>query len=196
MATSARMVILALMLGVPGTTSAQERVGTLTGQVVDQQDAAIAHASVTITNKETNEVRTIAADEHGRYRVDLVPGRYTVRFTATGFTPQERENILVLLGSTFDVNARMQVGAVAETVEVTETAPPLVDTKSTVIAHNITAEEFDRLPKGRSFQSIVLAAPSVNQGEVEGGTQVNGASGAENSFTVDGIVTNSLINGQ
>ena len=35
----------------------------------------------------------------------------------------------------------------------------------------------------------------MNSGEIEGGFQVNGASGAENSFTVDGVVTNSLING-
>ena len=60
----------------------------------------------------------------------------------------------------------------------------------------MTAEEIDRLPKSRSFQSIAMTAPSVNSGEVEGGFQVAGASGAENAFTVDGIVTNSLINGQ
>ena len=59
----------------------------------------------------------------------------------------------------------------------------------------MTAEEIDRLPKGRSFQSIAMTAPSVNSGEIEGGFQVNGASGAENAFTVDGVVTNSLING-
>ena len=52
------------------------------------------------------------------------------------------------------------------------------------------------MPKGRSFQSIALTAPSVNSGEIEGGFQVNGASGAENAFTVDGVVTNSLIDGR
>ena len=81
-------------------------------------------------------------------------------------------------------------------MQVTAEASPLVDNRSTLIAHNVSAEEFDRLPKGRSFQSIALTAPSVNAGEVEGGFQVNGASGAENGFTVDGITTNSLINGQ
>ena len=90
----------------------------------------------------------------------------------------------------------MSVGGVTETVQVTADASPLVDNRSTLIAHNVSAEEFDRLPKGRSFQSIALTAPSVNSGEVEGGFQVNGASGAENGFTVDGITTNSLINGQ
>ncbi len=90
----------------------------------------------------------------------------------------------------------MRVGALTETVQVTGEAAPLVDTRSTLIAHNVSAEEFDRLPKGRSFQSIALTAPSVNQGEIEGGMQVNGASGAENAFTVDGVVTNTLVNGQ
>jgi hypothetical protein len=52
------------------------------------------------------------------------------------------------------------------------------------------------MPKARSFQSLALTAPSVNSGEIEGGFQVNGASGAENAFTVDGVVTNSLINGK
>ena len=75
-------------------------------------------------------------------------------------------------------------------------ATPLVDTRSTLIAHNVTAEEFDRMPKGRSFQSVAMTAPSVNQGDIEGGIQVNGASGAENQFTVDGVATNSLLNGQ
>jgi hypothetical protein len=65
-----------------------------------------------------------------------------------------------------------------------------------MIAHNVTAEEFDRMPKGRSFQSVAMTAPSVNSGIIEGGLQVNGASGSENQFTVDGVATNSLLNGQ
>jgi hypothetical protein len=89
----------------------------------------------------------------------------------------------------------MAVAGLSETVQVSGESP-LVDNRSTLIAHNVSVEEFDRLPKGRSFQSIALTAPSVNAGEVEGGFQVNGASGAENGFTVDGITTNSLINGQ
>ena len=76
-------------------------------------------------------------------------------------------------------------------VQVTEAAP-LIDTTRTTIANNITAEEFDRLPKGRSFQSLVLTTPSVNAGEIEGGFQVNGASGAENQFNIDGVSTTAL----
>src|SRR4029079_3779326 len=65
----------------------------------------------------------------------------------------------------------------------------------TMISHDVNAEQFDKLPKSRSFQSMATTAPSVNEGVVEGGIQVNGASGAENLYTVDGVITNSLING-
>jgi hypothetical protein len=41
-----------------------------------------------------------------------------------------------------------------------------------------------------------LTAPSVNSGDIEGGFQVNGASGAENAFTIDGMNTTSLIDGR
>ena len=82
-----------------------------------------------------------------------------------------------------------------EVVNVTADATKQLDLTSVTLAHNVTAEEFDRLPKGRSFQSIAMAAPGVNSGEIEGGFQVNGASSAENVFTVDGVATNSLIYG-
>jgi hypothetical protein len=118
-----------------------------------------------------------------------------VTFELTGFSRIERNDIAVILGRTFELDAQMMVGSVTETVQVTAEINPLVDSRSTLIAHNITSEQIDWLPKGRSYQSIALTAPSVNSGELEGGFQVNGASGAENAFTVDGVVTNSLLYG-
>src|SRR5687768_12559146 len=192
---SAALVAVALVM--TGLASAQERFGTLRGTVLDQQGAAVPGVTVTITNAVTGESRDYVTDANGQYLAqDLNPGRYNVAFELSGFARVERNDISVALGRAFEVDAQMRVGALTETVQVTAEAAPLVDTRSTLIAHNVSAEEFDRLPKARSFQSIALTAPSVNQGEIEGGLQVNGASGSENAFTVDGVVTNSLVNGQ
>jgi hypothetical protein len=192
---SAALVAVALVM--TGLASAQERFGTLRGTVTDQQGAAVPGVTVTITNSVTGEARDYVTDGNGQYLAqDLNPGRYTVAFELSGFARVERTDISVQLGRAFELDAQMRVGQLTETVQVVAEGAPLVDTRSTLISHNVTAEEIDRLPKGRSFQSIALTAPSVNSGEVEGGFQVNGASGAENAFTVDGIVTNSLINGQ
>ena len=125
----------------------------------------------------------------------LEPGTYKVAFELSGFARQEMPEVNVFLGRTFTINATMKVGNLTEAVQVTAESAPLVDTRSTIIAHNVTAEEIDRMPKGRSFQSVAMTAPSVNSGDIEGGFQVNGASGSENQFTVDGVSTNSLLAG-
>ena len=188
---------LALALVLTAHATAQERFGTLQGRVTDQQSAPIPGVTVAVTSLTSGETRSFVTDANGQFVAsELNPGRYKVNFELSGFTRVERPDVSVALGRTFEVNTEMSVSGVTETVQVTADASPLVDNRSTLIAHNVSAEEFDRLPKGRSFQSIALTAPSVNSGEVEGGFQVNGASGAENGFTVDGITTNSLINGQ
>ena len=79
------------------------------------------------------------------------------------------------------VDAQLAVGATEQTVQVTESAP-LIDTTTTAVATNITSAEFDRLPKARTFQSLAILAPTANEGTVEGGFQINGASGAENQL--------------
>jgi hypothetical protein len=191
---SACLLVLALVL--TAHVNAQERFGTLQGRVTDQQGASIPGVTVAVTSLSSGETRTFVTDSNGQFlAADLNPGRYKVSFDLSGFTRVERPDVSVVLGRTFEVNTEMSVAGLTESVQVTGESP-LVDNRSTLIAHNVSAEEFDRLPKGRSFQSIALTAPSVNAGEVEGGFQVNGASGAENGFTVDGITTNSLINGQ
>ena len=189
-------VLIAIALVLTGSAEAQERFGGLTGRVTDQQNLALPAVTVVTTNQESGELRTVVTDADGQFIIpNLVPGRYRVKFELSGFSGVERE-VLVLLGQSFRVDTQLSVGALTETVQVTSEATPLVDTRSTVVAHNVTSEEFDRMPKARTFQGVALTAPSVNSGEIEGGFQVNGASGAENSFTVDGVVTNSLINGR
>jgi hypothetical protein len=193
-------VLVACALVLTGLANAQERFGTLQGRVTDQQNMAVPGVTVVVTNIQTSETRTFVTDNNGQFVApDLNPGRYNVSFELTGFQKVERNDVSVVLGRTFDLNAEMRVGAVTETVQVVGEAAPLVDNRSTLIAHNVSSDEFDRLPKARSFQSIALTAPSVNQalpGDPNTGLQVNGASSSENTFTVDGVVTNSLINGQ
>jgi hypothetical protein len=188
--------MLALLLAATLPAAAQERFAALTGVIRDASGAILPGVTVTITNKETERVQTAVTGGDGAFRVlDLEPGRYAVKFELSGFSPAEMADVTLLLGKTIDLSPTLAVGGLTEAVTVT-TESPLIDTKSTTIAHNVTAEEFDRIPKGRSFQNLAIASPSVNSGEVESGIQVNGASGAENSYTVDGVVTNSLVDGR
>ena len=61
---------------------------------------------------------------------------------------------------------------------------------------HIPQEEIESLPKARTFQQLANLAPRVNTGDIEGGIQINGASGAENAFIIDGVETQSAIDGK
>ncbi len=179
-----------------GAIFAQERFGELVGTATDPSGAVLPNVNVKVTNRATLRVVETSTSNAGEYSVrNLDPGRYSVRFEVKGFGTQEFADIALGLGKTLRVNAAMTVAKSEQTVQVTE-APPLIDTTNTTMANNITSEEFDRLPKARSFQNLAVLSTSVNSGAIEGGIQVNGASGAENNFTIDGISTTSLINGQ
>ena len=125
---------------------------------------------------------------------DLAPGRYTVNIELQGFQKVTNNDVIVLLGKTFNADAELQPGAVTEVINVTGESRR-IDLKNVVLAHNVTTEEMNRLPKTRSFQGIALTSPGVNTGDIEGGFQVHGASGAENAYTVDGVSTTSLLYG-
>src|SRR6266542_928525 len=131
-------LLLALVLAVAGIAVAQERFGSLTGTVTDQQGAAIPGVTVTVTNAQTGEVRTFVTDSNGQFNApDLNPGRYTVAFELSGFARVERPDVNVLLGRGFNLDAQMKVGALTETVQVTGAAA-LVDVRSTVVQHKVT----------------------------------------------------------
>ncbi|HWB95282.1 MAG TPA: carboxypeptidase regulatory-like domain-containing protein, partial [Bryobacteraceae bacterium] len=173
----------------------QETTGSIVGLVKDASDAALPDVQVTVTNKDTGRTLQVKTGGDGTYLArDLAPGRYSVAFERTGFTKAEIANVILLLGKTARADTTLSVGSVATSVEVTEAAA-VIDTSSTMVAHNVTAEEFDNLPKGRTFQGIATFSPSVNTGTIDGGYQVNGASAAENNYYIDGVSTNSLIDG-
>lgn len=187
---------LLIFLGFCLPVLTQERFGELIGTVSDPSSAVLPNVKVTISSRTSDRVfETVTGSDGSFVARNLEPGRYNVRFQLQGFESFEVPDVNLLLGKTLRVDAKMTIGATEQTVQVTESAP-LIDITNTTIANNITSEEFDRLPKARSFQSLALNSTSVNAGEIEGGVQINGASGSENNFTIDGISTNSLLNGQ
>jgi len=190
------LVVLCVLLLTSIPVWGQQSFGNLSGTVTDPTGAVVPGVAVTVTNAATHRVFNTRTGGDGTYRAtDLDPGRYSVAFEKTGFSRYEVPDVIVLVGRTLKVEAALQVGSVTQTVQVTE-APPLIDTGSTMVAHNVTSEEFALLPKPRGFQGIAIFSPSVNTGEIEGGYQINGASGAENNYYVDGVSTNSLLDGR
>ena len=188
------LVSLALIVAIP-PASAQERFGQITGVVTDSSGGVLADVAVTLTNTNSQRVFTSKTGATGNLRGARNRTRPLHRpVRIEGFLNLRSPRHQPAGGQEPEGGRAASGGFHQQTVQVTEVAP-LIDFSSTAVAHNVSAEEFDRLPKTRTFQSMALASPSVNSGEVEGGIQVNGASGSENQFNVDGISTNSLIEG-
>jgi hypothetical protein len=187
--------VLLLLLLTHCTVTAQETTGSISGVVKDASGAVLPDVAITVENQETGRRLQSKSADDGTYMArDLAPGRYSVKLEKAGFDRAEVANVLVLLGKNSRADSTLRVGSMATSVEVSESAS-LIDTTSTMVAHNVTAEEFNNIPKGRTFQGVAVLSPSVTTGNVEGGYQINGASAAENNYYIDGVSTNSQIDG-
>ena len=168
----------------------------LQGTISDGTDAVLPGVTVTLTNEATNRVFSTTAGAYGNYTFRKVePGRYTVAFEHPGFSRSAYPRVDILSAQTLRLDATLKPGPVTAAIQVIE-SPLLIDLQSSTVVQHIPQEEFDNLPKSRTFQSLAVLAPTIHAGEIEGGLQVNGASGAENAFIIDGVATSSAIDGR
>src|SRR5215471_8809180 len=118
-------VILLLAMSAP-TGWSQNVYGTIRGTATDASGAAVAEATVTLTNLETQEKHNITTDTSGNYTfVNILPGRYKLEGEKSGFKKFVREPIVVQIESGLRVDMSLLVGAQTETVEVTSEVPLL-----------------------------------------------------------------------
>ena len=121
------MTVVMLLVLCCSPANAQTFYGSVVGTVTDPSHAAVAGATVTLTNVGTNEKRTASTDSSGNYRfVSLVPATYKVEVGSAGFKSFVRNSVVVQVDNTARIDAEMQLGAVTETVEVS-TASPIQD---------------------------------------------------------------------
>ena len=136
--------------------------GTIAGFITDQTQAAIANATVTVSNSATGLVRTATTNETGIYTlVGLQPGVYTVRATAAGFKTVEQAGVTVDVGAGVRVNFSMELGAVTETVMVTAVAP-ILKTETGEVATLVSGTQVTELAlNGRNFTQFLALGTGV-----------------------------------
>jgi hypothetical protein len=166
----------------------QETVGSIEITTKDTSGALVPGVALTITNAEGTAGfrRTVTTDSSGYVRIPQVPpGAYTITAAATGGFAQSSTRVGVELGRASQVDLAMGVQAANVDVTVTGDAPPL-DSTSSEISTSVSAEKIESLPKGTGFTSILKVVPGVRQEALSGGFSIDGASGAENTFVIDG----------
>ena len=182
----AALALVALFAVAPA--GAQEQVGAIEGSVTDESGAVLPGATVEAVSAGGTRLAG-TTNESGAFRFPRVPpGTYVVVAKLDGFNPAEVTNVTVRLGDTAIANITLAVGAVSETISVVGEAGQ-VDVKSSATAASISAEQIELLPKGRDFTGVATQAAGASNEGFLGGISIDGASGSENRFVIDGVDT-------
>ncbi|RPJ85009.1 MAG: TonB-dependent receptor, partial [Acidobacteria bacterium] len=187
-------LLCAMVLLMAWPVAAQEQGGSIQGIVTDSSGGVLPGVTVEARSPQVVGVSTTLTDASGVYRFPaLPPGRYTVTASLQGFQTSQSEAILAL-GQILKVDLSLAVAGVSETVQVTGESP-LIDVKQNATFATIQQDAIERLPRGRDFQTILKTAPGAQDESKAGGIQVDGASGTENRFVLDGMDTTDPSNG-
>ncbi len=189
------LLTMILVVVMSGLICAQATSAKIMGKVTDQEGTALPGVTVTATNPKMVGSTVAITDENGVFRLfSLRPGNFTVKFELEGFGTIIRKNISITVEQTLSLNVKLSLQTIEEAITV-EGEAPMIDVKSTASAMTLTKEIIETLPRGRNFSSLVTTMPSVNDEAWLGGISVDGASGAENQFYIDGMDTTELYDG-
>lgn len=164
---------------------AQETTGNIEGTVSDATGARIPNATVKVEGAAFS--RTTTAGSDGFFRVlQVPPGIYKITASAANFSSSIAESVSVVLGKSTELTFSLKAGSVSEAVTITSDDIARIDTSDNKIQTNITTKVIDALPKGTNMTSLLKVSPAARAESRSGQFQVDGASGSENSFIIDG----------
>src|SRR6266704_2738825 len=154
---------LLLAVAVSAPVLAQSFLGTIRGTVTDPQGAAVSGAAVLIVDEATGIPRAVDTDSEGRYEaVNLRPGTYRIEVTTAKFKKFERQGVVLRAASTALVDAKLELGAVTESVTVSAEALNNITLDSGSIARGLDEQQLHDLPRNsRDIQSFLLLNPNV-----------------------------------
>ena len=197
--------LLSVIIAFSCTGFAQQTLGSLNGTVVDPSGAAVAGATVTITNTAIDLVETTTTQSTGFFQIFNLPiGAYTVKVTREGFETTELNAIPVQEARATTVTATLKLGQVSESVEVTAT--PLLNATDATNGYTMDSAQIDLTPLATgSFTQIAVLSPGVsaellsnldsNAGLGNQNIWANGQRATSNTFQVNGTDSTNLFNG-
>jgi len=192
------LAVFSLLTLLASPALGQSTGGRILGRVADPSGAVLANVSVRITNQATGVARETKTNGSGDYTfVEVAPGNYTAEFEQKGFKRNVQKDVTVDVNQVVTLNSTLQIGATAETVEVTSEAP-LVDITSTQLGAVVNDRSVSQLPlNARDTYQFLQLQPGVvstvgsgNQivygSDKAGSVSVNGGRGRANNFSVNG----------
>jgi outer membrane receptor protein involved in Fe transport len=194
-------LILAAMALPSGRVAAQTSTGSIRGTVTDSAGAPLAGAEVIALNTTSGVQRNAASNSRGFYSLaGLTPANYQLTVRQIGSTPVQRP-VQVQVGQVLTIDFRLAPTTV-QLQEVVVVAAPVVETRTSEVATNVSEEQIERLPTpSRNFLDLAALSPgvTVTEDRIEGNTRTFQAGGqganAVNLFIDGTSLKNDLTGG-
>ncbi|WP_375761743.1 von Willebrand factor type A domain-containing protein [Corallococcus exercitus] len=174
-------------------------IGTV---IATETKKPLADVVVTATSPSLQGEQTVVTDAQGNYRIPQLPaGHYTLRFEKESYKPHVRTELQLLLNRTIRVNVEMLPDSFSSS-EPLVGSPPTIDVGASNAGVNVDQEFIKRIavarPVGkggatRSFESLAELSPGAQPDQY--GVSINGPTGPENGYFVDGLSTNTPASG-
>jgi hypothetical protein len=175
---------------------AQTNFGRISGTVTDANAAAIANATVTVTDPATNLSRTATTDENGFYTITNLPvGTYDVLVEMKDFKKSIKQRNALNADARLTVDFILETGQITETVEVTTESGETVNTTSGEVGKVIDGQQVDNLAlNGRNYYQLLTVIPgavattddALETNLATNTININGNRGVSNNLTLDG----------
>src|SRR5438067_3396364 len=192
------IIVTAFIVATAQIARSQVLYGSIVGNVKDASEAAVAGATVTVTNSETNFTRQVTTNESGGYDLSAVPaGTYSLKVSKEGFGAYTLQGLQVTINTVSRADVSLKVGALTESVTVSAEAASLQTDRSEVRAEIVSQEMVNLpVPLGRNYQQLFRTlpgfAPPANAHSVPTNPSralafnVNGSSRSSNNTRIDG----------
>jgi hypothetical protein len=175
--------VLFFALGAASVWAQTSTVGTVSGQVTDEQNAAVPGTEVKLIEPATNATQSTVTNDTGRYTFSSVnPGSYNLTFSKDGFSTYQVNTQKVDIGMVLTINAKLKIGATSTTVEVTASSGAELQTMNATVGNILSGDALLKLPNmGRDVTSMSVLQPGVTpSGYVAGSYQ------DANTYMLDG----------
>lgn len=197
----------ALLLMLSGAALAQFTLrSAISGVVADTSHAVMPDVEVTLTDLDRNQTQTTRSNGEGYYAfTNLTPGRYQIAAAQSGFRRAVSDPVTVATQQNVRLDLVMELGDVTQSVEVSGSAAPLIQTEQSVIGQVVARDMVATLPVlGRNFTAFATLAPnistfprgnyadtwSVGAQHAIGGVDFVAGGGGDNGFYMNGVNIN------
>ena len=194
MGTVRRLLAAAALVCVSASTASAQGGQSLSGIVVDGAGGVIPGASVAVRNNATGESFDVVTNETGAFSVPAIAvGTYTVTITLQGFKTAVVNDVRVVTATPASVRATLEVGSLAETVEV-KAGSELIQTQSTTVTATIGVEQISELPvPSRNALYFAAMLPGVETTAGPRGSTFSGLPNNTINVTIDGVTTGNQL---